>query len=285
MATTNGNDADEPVIDEPVIDEQAINEQASDKQASDEEGQYLPSVILCEPQMGENIGAAARAMKNCGLRRLHIVNPRDGWPNAAAVSMASGGSDVLDSASIHETLGEAASSYTMIAATTARRRGVVKPSLTPDEAAAVLIRHAREGGKTALLFGPERSGLDNDAVALADILITVPLNPAFASLNLGQAVLLMSWVCRREWLLSSPPPIKPDDALAPANIPASAGDKAFFFDTLERALADGGFFTSPDMQPVVMRNIMSMFQRAALSEQDVRTLHGMVKAISRSDTD
>lgn len=237
----------------------------------------LPAVILMQPQMGENIGAAARAMKNCGLNKLHVVDPRDGWPNPAAVSMAAGGGDILDAAGLHDSLREAAAGYTMIGATTARRRGMAKPALTPMEAAARMADHARQGGRPALLFGPERAGLDNDAVGMADFIITVPLNPQFASLNLGQAVLLMGWEARKATMEAAPP--APDQEASP---PSTAEDKAFLFDTLEAQLREGGFFTSPDMAPVVMRNIMAMFQRADLTEQDVRTLHGMIKAIRRA---
>ena len=237
----------------------------------------LPSVILVEPQMGENIGASARAMKNCGLGELHIVAPRDGWPNPAAAAMASGGADILERAGVHATLAEAAGPYTMIGATTARRRGVPKPALGPDEAAARLAEHARGGGRTALVFGPERAGLDNDAVAMADFIVTVPLNPAFSSLNLGQAVLLLGWACRKE-LMEGACGAGPE---APDSPPASSEEKEFLFGVLERHLGEGGFFTSEDMKPVVMRNIVAMFQRANLSEQEVRTLHGMIKALRR----
>lgn len=239
--------------------------------------ELLPAVILMQPQMGENIGAAARAMKNCGLSRLHIVDPRDGWPNPAAVSMAAGGADILDHAGLHPTLREAASEYTMIGATTARKRGMSKPALTPMEAAMRMCAHAREGGRPALLFGPERAGLDNDAVGMADFIITVPLNPQFASLNLGQAVLLMGWEARKASMDIEP--LDPEQDTSP---PATAEDKAFLFDMLQQNLQEGGFFTSPDMAPVVMRNIMAMFQRAELTEQDVRTLHGMVKSLRRA---
>ena len=237
----------------------------------------LPGVILMQPQMGENIGAAARAMKNCGLSKLHIVDPRDGWPNPAAVSMAAGGTDILDQAGLHNSLNDAAAGYTMIGATTARRRGMSKPSLDPMQAAERMRDHARAGGKPALLFGPERAGLDNDAVGYADFIITVPLNPQFASLNLGQAVLLMGWEARKA--LMEPVSGAVDPAAVP---PSSAEQRAFLFETLEAHLRDGGFFTSAEMAPVVMRNIMAMFQRADLSEQDVRTLHGMIKSLRRS---
>ncbi|XDZ64657.1 RNA methyltransferase [Alphaproteobacteria bacterium LSUCC0684] len=240
----------------------------------------LPGVILVEPQMGENIGAAARAMKNCGLSRLHLVSPRDGWPNPAADAMASGGIDILNSASLADNTAEAAASYTMIAATTARRRGMAKECLTPPEAAERLAVHARSGGKTALLFGPERAGLDNADVALADFIITVPLNPVFSSLNLAQAVLLMGWECRKAAASVLDMPLLTEEDGAPE--PATVEEREFFFRVLEEGLDEGGFFTSSDMRPVVMRNITAMFQRSTLSMQDIRTLHGMVKALRQS---
>ena len=245
--------------------------------------EYLPAVILSNPQMGENIGASARAMKNCGLSTMHIVNPRDGWPNPAAVSMAASGGDVLDHAQLHDTTRQAAEPYTLIAATTARRRGMIKDILSPRDAAQRLIDHARAGGKPALLFGAERSGLDNDEIALADIIITVPLNPQFPSLNLGQAVLLMGWECRMaamEKALQTTDQDQSSEVLS-----ARSEDKQFFYDTLEDSLDKGGFFATADMQPGVMRNIMAMFGRADLTEQDIRTLHGMIKAIKRSGVD
>ena len=242
----------------------------------------LPSVILSHPQMGENIGASARAMKNCGLSKMHIVNPRDGWPNPAARSMASGGDDLLDQAIVNATTAEAATDYTLIAATTARRRGMAKDILSPRDAAQKMIEHAQAGGKTALLFGAERSGLDNDEVALADIIITVPLNPEFSSLNLGQAVLLMGWECRMAAMAASP---EMNGHIEREKISASAGEKQFFFKRLEDDLEQGGFFTTPDMKPGVMRNIMAMFQRADLTEQDIRTLHGIIKSLKRIKPD
>ena len=238
---------------------------------------YMPAVVLANPQMGENIGASARAMKNCGLSEMHIINPRDGWPNPAAVSMASGGSDILDHATIHDNASDALAPFTLIAATTARRRGMAKEILSPRAAAEKLIAHARAGGKPALLFGGERSGLDNADVALADIIITAPLNPEFSSLNLGQAVLLAGWECRMAALLEDNQ--EHDQDL----LPAALEKKQFFFNVLEGALAEGGFFANPEMQPGVMRNIMAMFNRAGLTEQDLKTLHGMVKAIKRAN--
>ncbi len=245
---------------------------------------YLPAVILSNPQMVENIGASARAMKNCGLSTMHIVNPRDGWPNPAAVSMAASGGDVLDQAQLHDTTRAAAKPYTLIAATTARRRDMMKDILSPREAAQKLIAHARGGGQSALLFGAERSGLDNEDVALADIIITVPLNPQFPSLNLGQAVLLMGWECRMAAMETALQEMgqATEQVQSPDAMSARSEDKQYFYDILEESLEKGGFFATADMQPGVMRNIMAMFGRADLTEQDIRTLHGMIKAIKRS---
>ena len=237
----------------------------------------MPAVVLANPQMGENIGASARAMKNCGLSKIHIINPRDDWPNPAAESMASGGKDILDNAGLHKTSAAALAPFTMIAATTARRRGIIKEMLTPRQAAKKLIAHSRGGGKTALLFGAERSGLDNDDIALADIIITAPLNPAYPSLNLGQAVLLAGWECRMAALEGMKPQHDSDEAVL-----ASSEKKQFFYKILQEMLDDGGFFANPDMKPAVMRNIMAMYNRAGLTEQDLKTLHGMLKAIKRS---
>lgn len=241
----------------------------------------LPSVIIVNAQMGENIGASARAMKNCGLRTLHLVNPRDGWPNPAAEAMAAGGVDILKSAEVFETTAEAAKPYTMIAATTARKRGVAKDVLSPHEAARQLYEHEVAGGKSALLFGGERSGLDNDDIARADVIITIPMNPQFSSLNLAQAVLLMGWECRMAGLNYAG-----EDAIAAESLepPASLAEKQFFFETLESMLKDGGFFGNEDMQGAVMRNIMAMFSRARLTEQEVRTLHGILKAVRNSNS-
>jgi tRNA/rRNA methyltransferase len=244
----------------------------------------MPAVILSHPQMGENIGSAARAMKNCGCSDLRLVAPRDGWPNPAAVAIASGGSDLLDKAAVHAATSDAAADITLLVATTARKRGMAQIEMNPRQAAAAVIAHHQAGGKAALLFGGERAGLDNDEVALANIIVTVPLNPAFSSLNLAQAVLLMGWECRMAALAACDGHAM-DDILAPDqgdHMLAEHGTRAFFYQMLEEKIASGGFFTNPDMRTVVMRNIKAMFNRFPLSEQDIRTLHGIMKSIERS---
>jgi tRNA/rRNA methyltransferase len=239
----------------------------------------MPAVILSHPQMGENIGAAARAMKNCGLHDLRLVKPRDGWPNPAAEAMASGGADILTAAKVFETTPEAAGDITLLIATTARKRGMAQTVMTPRQAANAIISHHQAGGRAGMLFGAERAGLDNDEAALANILVTVPLNPAFSSLNLAQAVLLMGWECRMAGLAVSQ---EQGETASEEDDKASLEDREYFYAMLEDSIAKGGFFASPDMRPVIMRNIKAMFNKAPLSRQDIRTLHGIVKAIARS---
>jgi len=239
----------------------------------------MPAVILSHPQMGENIGAAARAMKNCGLQDLRLVKPRDGWPNPAAEAMASGGADILMTARVFETTPEAAGDITLLIATTARKRGMAQRVMTPRQAADAIFSHHQAGGRAGLLFGAERAGLDNDEAALANILVTVPLNPAFASLNLAQAVLLMGWECRMAGLALTQ---QQTEIAIEEEDKASLEDREYFYSVLEDSIAKGGFFASPDMRPVIMRNIKAMFNKAPLSTQDIRTLHGIIKAIARS---
>ena len=236
------------------------------------------ATILSHPQMGENIGASARAMKNCGLRDLRLVAPRDGWPNPSAEAMASGGADVLAGARVFATTAEATADLTLLVATTARQRSQTQQYMTPREAAAALVAHQNTGGRGGLLFGGERAGLTNDEVADANITVNVPLNPEFASLNLAQAVLLMGWECRMAWLESKGEVVEENEA----DTPATLDERAYFYDALEARLGAGGFFASPDMQPVIMRNIKGIFNKANLTSQEIQTLHGVLKAIEKS---
>ncbi len=164
-----------------------------------------PAMVLIEPQLGGNVGAAARAMLNCGLTDLRVVRPRDGWPSDKARAMASGADAVLDGAKVFESLEEAVADLQVVFATTGRRRDMVKHEVTPAEAASEIRRHGAAGERCGVLFGRERIGLTNDEVVLADAILTVPLNPAFRSLNLAQAVLLIAW----EWLRAGDDPSRP----------------------------------------------------------------------------
>lgn len=235
----------------------------------------MPAVILSHPQMGENIGAVARAMKNCGAERLLIVNPRDGWPQKSAVSMAAGGADILGRAEIFATTAEAAAGFNFLIASTARKRGMAHDSTTPRGAAVKLMQGAGKN-KAAVLFGNERAGLNNDEVALADMVMTIPLNPAFTSLNLAHAVLITLWECRMHALTYA---ATADGSVDEGEVVASIGERENFYVRLEDKLQRGGFFKSRAMQPVVMRNLKALFSKARLTQQEVQTLHGVLRAV------
>ncbi|MDP6475669.1 MAG: RNA methyltransferase [Alphaproteobacteria bacterium] len=233
-----------------------------------------PAIILVRPQLGENIGTAARAMLNCGLMDLRLVAPRDGWPNVKALNAASGADAVIGGARIFDTVAEAVAELDMVYATTARGREMVKPVLSPRQAAENLRR--APAASAGILFGPERSGLDNDDVVLADAIIEVALNPAFASLNLAQAVLIISY----EWCAAA-------GEAAPERLPASPAPAASkkeilnFFDMLEGELDARSFYPTAAMRPKMTRNMRNLFQRIQLSHQDVQSLFGIVKSLTR----
>lgn len=230
-----------------------------------------PAIILVEPQMGENIGAAARAMLNCGLTDLRLVRPRDGWPNQKAVSASAGADRVVDAARVYRNTAEAVADLQLVYATTARQRDMVKPVMTP-EAAAQEIRHELAAGLQAgILFGRERSGLANHDVMRAGAVITAPLNPAYSSLNLGQSVLLMAW----EWLKTgdSTPAVEFPTEDSP---PATQASVNGLLEHLDRELDAANFYRSPDQRPATQQNIRNIFTRARLTEQETKTLRGVV---------
>ncbi|MBC7102151.1 MAG: RNA methyltransferase [Parvibaculum sp.] len=235
-----------------------------------------PAVVLVAPQLGENIGTTARAMLNFGLTDLRIVRPRDGWPNERARAAASGADIVIDNVQLFDRTVDAVGGLDYVVATTARARDMVKPILTPETAAARMREAFAGGGRAGLLFGPERTGLENDDLALADALMMVPVNPAFASLNLAQCVLLMSY----EWH-------KAADTTEAERIeyqqtrPANKEELLGFFEHLEGELDRFGFLKPPEKRPSMIRNLRNMFQRAGLTEQEVRTLRGVVAALTR----
>jgi tRNA/rRNA methyltransferase len=234
-----------------------------------------PAIILVAPQLGENIGAAARAMLNCGLSDLRLVRPREGWPSPRAYAMASGADVVLDSVRIFDTTEEALADITTVFASTARLRDMIKETVTPSEAAIEMVQGEANGEKSGLLFGPERTGLSNDDVVLARKVIHVPLNPGFSSLNLAQAVLLIAHAWYIEAHATAPPRLP---AATPR--PATVADLVNFFEHFEEALDEGGFLHPPEKRPTMVRNLRNIFQRAALTEQEVRTLHGVVSDLS-----
>lgn len=229
-----------------------------------------PSVILVGPQLGENIGAVARAMLNCALRDLRLVSPRDGWPNPKAAPMASGATEVLAAARVFDSVEDAIRDLRFVLATTARRRDMTKPELTPEEAALEIRGRQARGEPCGILFGPERIGLTNDQVVEADAILTVPLNPGFGSLNLAQSVLLVAYAWYREG--KAPPRPLPE----PGSRSATKEELGGFFDHLESALDAVGYFRTPETRPTQVRNLRNIFQRAGLTEQEVRSLHGVV---------
>jgi tRNA/rRNA methyltransferase len=235
-----------------------------------------PAIILSEPQLGENIGACARAMANFGLYDLRIVKPRDGWPNPKAEAMAAQAVPVIAAARIYANVESAVAELGLVLATTARDRSMAKPVLTPAEAAQRLRQAAESGVASAILFGNERAGLTNDEVALADCVITIPTAPGFSSLNLGQSVLLMGY----EWFKSA-------DATAAEQIdhgggqPAAREDLIRLFEHLESELEEGGFLFPPGNRPGMVRNLRNILHRAQLTDQEVRTLRGVIVALTR----
>jgi tRNA/rRNA methyltransferase len=238
--------------------------------------QRIPAIILVEPQLGENIGAVARAMLNCGLTDLRLVRPRDGWPSDPARRAAAGADSVIDGARLFDTPEAAIADLHLVLATTARSRDMVKPVLSPDAAALRLHEAAAAAQAAGVMFGPERSGLTNDHVALADAALTFPLNPGFTSLNLAQAVLLLGWEWRRR-TVEAPP----DEAIPAISPPATHGDVTHLFAHLETELDTGGFFFPPENRPHMVRNLRNLLVRARLTEQDVKTLHGVIACLVR----
>ncbi len=248
--------------------------------------QDTPAVILVRPQLGENIGTAARAMANFGLADLRIVAPRDGWPNEAArAAAASTGCHVVDGAEIFENLEQAINDLHFLAATTARPRDMVKPVIAPETAVAEFTGRMRRGERCGVLFGPERSGLDNDQMALADVIISAPVDPTYASLNLAQAVLILGyeWIkahggkaLGRETAFDGPAREGLD---LQGQRPATKAELLGLFEHLESALDTSGFLYPPEKRPAMVRNIRNMLQRMGATEQEVRTLRGIVAAL------
>lgn len=237
-----------------------------------------PIIILVNPQMGENIGATARAMLNCGLCHLRLVNPRDGWPSEKADAMSAGALDVMPPVMVFNTLADAIADCHTIYATTARSRDLVKPVMTARSAGVAMHDDINAGQKVAILFGAERSGLSNDEVMIAHKLITIPLNPGFSSLNLGQSVLLVSY----EWsqgTFNAPDITTPLGKSKPATAELFNG----FFDRLDHELSNSGFYRVPEMKDIISRNIRALFSRAHPSDQEINTLHGMITSLLKKE--
>ncbi len=243
-----------------------------------------PAIILVKPQLGENIGMCARAMLNCAVTDLRLVLPRDGWPNPAAVASASGATELLDNAKVYATTEEAVADLNFVLATTARGRGMVKDILDPHAAAKEIHKHNSAGAeqKCGILFGCERAGLDNDDIALANAILSIPLNPGFTSLNLAQAVLLVcfSWLSSENPFQPAAAPETPVTHEQQNDAPASQGEIETLLKHLESQLEEKNFFRSAEQRPTLMRNIRNFFFRAGPTRQDVRTLHGIFKCLT-----
>ena len=235
------------------------------------------AVILVTPQLGENIGMVARAMLNCGLTELRLVAPRDGWPSEPARSAASGADIVIDGAQLFETTEDAIRDLDLVLATTARPRDMTKSVFTPESAAGELRARINARQRCGVLFGKESWGLNNDDVALADGIITVPLNPDFTSLNLAQAVLLLAY----EWF-------KTTDDTAPRELkmpsdtrPASKDEMMMLIGHLEDELDAAGFLRVAEKRPTMVRNLRNVLWRAEMTEIEVRMFRGIISALTK----
>jgi tRNA/rRNA methyltransferase len=238
-----------------------------------------PVIVLVRPQLGENIGKAARAMLNFGLTEMRLVEPRDGWPNPSAGPAASGADEVLEQALVYPTVAEAVADCAHVYATTVRKRGVTKPVLTPEEAAREL---AGNRGRSAILFGPERSGLETDDVALARAIVTVPVHPGFPSLNLAQAVIL----CAYEWWKQAPGLTERSHRLAqPSNEdllpPAPQEELEGLIGHLERLLEPRGYFRPLSRTAATRRTVRSMLTKPGWNHLEVRTFRGILSALEK----
>lgn len=234
-----------------------------------------PIVVLVEPQLGENIGMCARAMGNFSLTRLRIVNPRDGWPNMAAQRAAAGADHILDRVELFDTVQKAVADCSLLFATTARAHDQAKPVVGPEQAAREIVAEIAAQGTAAIMFGRERYGLQNDEVALANRIITFPVNPAFASLNLAQAVLLTGY----EWFKLATQNELPF-AMPERSERASSHQMQVFFENLVNELDKVEFLRPPEKREVMLVNLRNIFARMEPTKQDMHTLHGVVMAIA-----
>lgn len=233
-------------------------------------GKSLPIIILCNPQLGENIGAVARAMSNFGLCKLRLVSPRDGWPNLKAYELSAHGSFVLDDLEVFDDLDAATADLTYLFATTAQSRFMVKPVVESHK----MDHSVFNTNKVGFVFGRERSGLTNDEINICDSIINIPTSQLNPSLNLAQAVSIVSYEYSKLSL---------KDAHTDYPTLASKQEVTSFFSFLESALDENNFFKSPSMKPTMMQNIKNTFIRSSLTEQDVRTLFGIIKILSNRD--
>jgi len=235
-----------------------------------------PIFVLVRPQMGENIGAAARAMANFGLGQMRLVAPRDGWPNPKAVAMASGAGRVLDAAQVFETTAQAIADCSAVYATTARARDLTKRVVTPELAMSQTAQKIGAGQRVAILFGPERAGLENDDIARANAIISVPVDPDFASLNLGQCVLLTAYEWRRQTV-----EVIQERVDYARTEPASAIEMEKLAQHYEKRLETAGYFFPDQKASGMKQTLRNMWSRMPLSRADVQILHGVLRQMVR----
>ena len=236
-----------------------------------------PVIVLIDAQLGENIGTAVRAMRNCGLEELRLVNPRKDWLNEKTIAATAGADTTLEDANVYPEITEAISDLHRVFATTVRPRDMEKPVLSPHEAAERMREADERGERVGILFGPERAGLTNDDVALAEAIIEVPLNPAFASLNLAQAVLLLGYEWFQTALAASR---RPPSSSREGTRPATQAELRGLFEQLEGGLDACGFLRIKEKRPGMIRNIRNIFTRAGLSDREVSTLRGIVTSLT-----
>ena len=234
-----------------------------------------PAIILVEPQLGENIGMVARAMANFGLAELRLVNPRDGWPSEKARAAASRADHVIDGAVLFDDLRSAVADLNFVLATTARERDGFKQVRAPVEAGRALRSRAEAGERTGIMFGRERFGLYNDEVALADEIVTFPVNPEFASLNIAQAVLLMSY----EWMKSGLESETDTAFSSPQIEPAEKRHVHGLLDHLEQALDARGYFRPAAKKPKMVDNLRAVLTRPGFTEAEIKVLRGVVASL------
>lgn len=241
--------------------------------------EYGPAIILVEPQLGENIGTAARAMANFGLSELRIVNPREGWPNEKAKAAASRADHVIRQARVFETVDDAVADLAFVYATSARERTMAKPVVGPVEAAQTMARHKASGAQVGILFGRERWGLTNDEILMADEIVTLPVNPAFASLNIAQAVLIIAY----EWMQHgmSDAGVKPYD-WADGTGPATKDELRYFFEHFDNLLDACNHYFPPDKRPHMQMNLHALLQRAQFSGQETQTMRGVLASLEKA---
>jgi len=228
-----------------------------------------PVIVLVRPQLGQNIGKAARAMLNFGLTELRLVNPRDGWPNPEAGPAASGADVVLEQAQVFETTEAAIADCNLVFASTVRRRDLVMPVAGPEEMAE---RIADSTGRSAILFGPERSGLETEDVALADAIVTVPINPDFGSLNLAQAVILLAYEWSRRADLAQP-------TVKESEPPAPHGDLEGLMEHLNGELDAKGYFHPPSRTQATKNTLRTIFTKAGWSTREIKAVRGIIRAL------